>query len=282
MSLRLAILGHPLGHSLSPVFHTAALQLCGIAGTYEPVDVTATDLSAEWAQHLSTGFDGFNVTIPHKVPIMSLMDSVTEGARTVGAVNTLVREDSGWTGYNTDILGVERVLAPLSGRLAGGEATVIGAGGAARAVVAALIGTTGISRITIINRDRGRADSLAAPWLDRLDSIDILAPEDPDGRAVLARSAIIVQTTPVGMHPHVEESPIAGMDVLTPDHIVFDLIYRPRETRLLRDARAAGATVLGGLEMFLHQAIASFQLWTGVTPPVETIRPLIENALTKS
>ncbi len=281
MHHRLAILGHPIGHSLSPVFHTTALQLCGLEGSYEAIDVAPAALTRTWHEELRDRSTGLNITLPHKVEIMRLMDDVAGDARESGAVNTAVRTEGGWVGHNTDVAGVERTLSHLRSSFADGSIVVIGAGGAARAVLHALGRMAPGRDVFVINRNRERAELLCETFRRVFPSLRPLSANGPEGADIARASALLIQATPVGMHPQEGRRPLEGLDVFSTGQVVFDLIYRPRETRFLSDARASGATVVGGLEMFLHQAAASFELWTGVTPPIDKLRPVIEQHLTE-
>ncbi len=275
---RLAILGHPLGHSLSPIVHTTALAACGLEGTYETCDVRPDDLTRIWKEQIRNTYTGCNVTIPHKVAMSALCDALSDTARATGAVNTLVRRGDLWEGHNTDVVGLRDVLEPFADRIAGKEATVIGAGGAARAAIMVLAGL-GIARLHIVNRDPERARQLAGEWERHTGTIEVHSMAEPAAAQCIKQSSLVMQMTSVGMHPRPDERVLPGAALFRKDQIAFDAVYRPRQTRFLADATAAGAITIDGLGMFLHQAAASFELWTGQRPPLESLRKTIEHKM---
>jgi len=234
------------GYSLSPVMHNAAFAAGGYDAVYVPLPATSADDFVAFAHTM--GLRGASITIPYKVALLDAIDDVDPSARRIGAINTIrVGDDGRWTGANTDVSGF---LAPLKDvPLAGMRASVLGAGGAARAVAVAL-SSTGAS-VCIHARRREEADRIAAvvdaavgPWPPACGSWDLL-----------------VNCTPVGMYPHPDESPVPA-DRLT-GRYVYDLIYKPMQTRLLRDAASAGCATIGGLDMLVAQAEAQFLWWTG-------------------
>ena len=246
------LIGNPVAHSRSPEVHNRGLAAVGVAGVYVPFRVDAVAEFLELAPSL--GVRGLSVTIPHKETVMPLLARTDPSVRGAGACNTLVRERGGWAGYNTDAAGF---LAPLQAELAAGRirrATVVGAGGAARAIVWALRGV-GVE-VLIANRSLPRAQRLAAEMgaaAVALTAVDLAA-------RVADYGDLIVQATSVGMHA--AGDPIAGVP-LAGDEIVYDIVYTPPNTPLLRRARAAGCQVIPGGEMLLGQAYEQFRLFTG-------------------
>jgi 3-dehydroquinate dehydratase / shikimate dehydrogenase len=246
-----------IGHSVSPAMHNAAFRAAGMNAVYVPMAAESADDFLAFARAI--GLKGASVTIPHKVALYGRMDQVDTVARRVGAVNT-IRADGLWTGTNTDVRGF---LGPLEERVPAGElqqlrASVLGAGGAARAVVTAL--TSRGCPVIIHARDSSRASATAAatgvgagPWPPEPGSWDLL-----------------VNCTPVGIYPRVDETPISA-DRLT-GRYVYDLIYNPPVTRLLRDAAARGCRTIGGLDMLVEQAVAQFRWWTGQSTEPEILR----------
>ncbi|WP_334111032.1 shikimate dehydrogenase [Thermodesulfitimonas autotrophica] len=274
------IFGDPVAHTLSPAMHNAAFTALGLNFVYLPFHVRREALAAAVAGIKALGLAGVNITVPHKEAVLPLLDDVAEEARLIGAVNTVVNRGGALVGYNTDATGFLRALQEAGFNPAGRPAVVIGAGGAARAVVVALA-RAGVRKITIFNRTLGRAAALAElvrakgvaaaalPWADLAGA----------GKKVVAQAALVVQTTSVGMHPQEEEAPPVPPEALEPGQLVVDLIYSPPETRLLRLARAAGATTQNGMAMLLHQGAAAFELWTGREAPVGVMRAALENVL---
>jgi shikimate dehydrogenase len=280
MTYRYAIIGDPIGHSLSPILHGAAFTALGIDATYESILVRPEDLRNTIAGRLSSEFDGFNVTLPHKSAVIPLLDDVDAFAASVGAVNTVVRRHGRLGGTNTDVLGIRRSLQPYLASLRDKPAVIIGAGGTARSAIAALAEDVHPAQLSLLVRDPDRASGpallarnlLACPLrVVRLDDAVV-------GRA-LADAALIIQTTPVGMTPDTARSPLPTTHRFSPDQTVFDVIYRPLETALLTAARADGARVIGGLELFLEQGAAAFELWTGRAMPMDVVRPAVLRAL---
>lgn len=267
------LLGYPLGHTLSPLLHNAAFRALGLDGVYLACPVPPDRLDAALAGLVALGFAGANVTIPHKESVRARLEAVSEQAAAVGAVNTLVvrREgEAAWLfGDNTDVAGFLAPLAPWAEALGGAEAVVLGAGGAARAVAYALLTAFRPARLTLVARRPAQAAAVAAH----------LAGHDPAGalavagfaaaRLALVRARLVVNTTPVGTAPGVEATPWPDVAAFGPHQLVYDLIYNPSPTRLLREAAARGARTLGGLPMLVEQAAAAFRQWTGRPMPTD-------------
>lgn len=259
-ALRAFVCGHPVAHSRSPLIHGHWLKVYGIAGTYEKIDVPPAAFPAFAASLAARGFSGGNVTIPNKEAAFALVSRRDGAAEAIGAVNTLWFEGGALVGGNTDAYGFS---ANLDERLTGwrdaGTATVLGAGGAARAVVHALA-EAGIGRIAVVNRTVARADALAEAFAgavaygwDRLDRL-------------LAATDLLVNTTSLGMDGEAG----AGLDTaLLPDSaLVTDIVYVPLETPLLAQASRRGLRTADGLGMLLHQAVPGFERWFGTRPQV--------------
>jgi shikimate dehydrogenase len=269
------LLGHPVSHSKSPEIMNAAFEECHLPFVYLAYDVKKEALRQAVAGMGALGFQGFNVTIPHKVAVMDHLDEVEEGAEAIGAVNTVVRDGSRWVGINTDGEGYLRALMQESGFDPKGEAvTLIGAGGAARAVGYALA-RAGAAMIRVINRTPSGAEALAGR-LARWTPAEGMTPAGL--KEALERSSLVVQTTSVGMAPQTEAS-IIPQKWLRPGLLVSDLVYTPRQTRLLQEAKEVGAATHEGLGMLIHQAALAFERWTGTPAPVETMRARLEAAL---
>ena len=259
-----AVLGHPIAHSRSPRVHGHWLARYGVAGHYVPLDVAPDQLSAALATMPKIGFVGCNVTIPHKEVALQIAHHVTDRAALMGAANTLTfREDGSIHADNTDGVGFIENLrqnAP-EWRPRGGPAAVYGAGGAARAVIVALL-DAGVPEIRIANRSRGRAESLRQEFGSRINVIDW-----NQAGNILDDAETVVNTTSLGMEG---KPPFrVPLDGLRPGTTVTDLVYTPLETQFLATARAAGCTCVDGLGMLLHQAVPGFERWFGHRPEVD-------------
>ncbi|MFT5142402.1 MAG: shikimate dehydrogenase [Rhodothermales bacterium] len=255
---KLALLGHPVGHSLSPSIHDAGLVAIGCLPGYVAIDVSPGDLKDFVGSMVRKGFDGANVTIPHKEAVVPLMDSLSPAAERIGAVNTIVVKDGRLHGDNTDHIGFIRPLQQFGEGFRSDRALVLGAGGAARAVLYALGMSPQAKTIVLTARQSSRCQRL----LEALAMKDVSI-VDWDARFKAAPTAdLIVNTTPVGLWPRHEASPLAGCSFST-SQTVYDLVYNPGETQLLHDARSAGARIQPGLPMLIEQAAESFFQWTG-------------------
>ncbi|SDC80666.1 shikimate dehydrogenase [Melghirimyces thermohalophilus] len=269
------LIGHPVSHSKSPEMINAAYQKQGLPYIYLAYDVAPEDLKQAVEGMRALGFRGWNVTVPHKVTVMDHLDEVEESARLIGAVNTVMVEEGRLIGINTDGAGYLRSLVTETGiDPAEQQVVLIGAGGAARAVGYALA-RAGVQRITVVNRTETRAQELAArlkTWTET-EGVGL----DQAGEK-LQGASLLVQTTSVGMYPDTEACPV-DPTFLHEGLLVSDLIYHPRDTRLMREARTRGARVHGGLGMLLHQGALAYRRWTGQEAPTETMREILEEAL---
>lgn len=273
----LAVIGHPVSHSLSPLIHNAALASQGVAAVYVAFDVVPDELQTALLGLRAVGFWGANVTIPHKERAAGLVDKLDPAAATVGAVNTIVNRSGVLEGYNSDIAGFAKAVTSVrpSG-VAGSRCLVLGAGGAARAVVAALL-AGGAGEVFVHNRTRLRAERLceeAQHWSGG-GSCQVASPGSLAD--IVASATIVVNATSIGLDSSVKESPVP-VDILDSHHVVVDLVYGPQPTSLVRAANARGAAAVDGLEMLLAQAAVSYQLWTGLDAPVEVMRASLEQA----
>lgn len=278
------LLGWPVAHSLSPLMHNAAFEALGLAWCYVPLPVQPRRVAEAVRGLAALGFRGANVTVPHKQAVLPVLDRIAPEAGTLGAVNTLViRRQDGESpsieGYNTDVAGFLGALARGGFDLAGGEpAIVVGAGGAARAVVAGLL-SQGRRKVWVLNRTVEKAQALATA-LDpvRVEAV-LLTPEALVDRARAA--GLLVNATTVGMVPAAEAS-IWPEGMPVPRHLtVFDLVYTPLETRLLQQARAGGARALDGLEMLVQQGALAFTLWVDADLDVNEVARLMRAACQK-
>ena len=269
----LGLIGHPLKHSYSPFIHNIAIDLKEIDYIYLPFDIPASNLKNAVRGMIALGIRGFNVTIPHKENIIQFMSNVSEEASIIGAVNTVVNELGKLSGYNTDVNGILETLNPFKEEIFGNEISIIGAGGASRAVIYTLIRYFKPSKIFLVNRTEQRADSLKNYFQDKMKYNSFKTKElfPPDLVEVFRSSKLIVNATSVGMYPDVDDSITMLADSFAKGQIVFDLVYNPIQTNLLKLASSNGAIALDGLKMLVYQAAKSFELWTSETMPVEQV-----------
>jgi shikimate dehydrogenase len=264
--LRAAVIGSPIRHSLSPVIQNAAFQAAGIDGWFEAIEVLADSVEPFFRSIRRDPWLGINVTIPHKEAAFRLVDSRSVDAERAGAVNTVVRRGSALEGHNTDITGFLRALTDDAGfDPAGARVVVLGAGGAARACVVALA-QAGAADIVVVNRDPERAAQLVA---------SVGAGRVANGAAAddCRRAELLVNATSVGMvgGPAPDALPLP-LDWLPKHGVVYDLVYRPMATPLLRAAASASLPTLGGLAMLVFQGAAAFELWTGRPAPIDRMK----------
>jgi len=265
--IHLGLVGYPLDHSLSPIIHSAALKACGLDGDYslfpiEPDDVRG--LKKILARVRTGELQGLNVTIPHKQQVIQLLDELTPEAGTIGAVNTIYAQEGRLTGDNTDAPGFLTDLDRFLGRIPSGikeqkSALVLGAGGSARAVVYALINNGW--EVTIAARRIDQAKALASLF-NHAEAIEL-----NHVSLRVFQYCLIINTTPVGMAPNMDQSPLPEETSLPSEIFVYDLVYNPRETKLVRDARLRGLHAVTGLGMLIEQAALAFEIWTGYHPP---------------
>jgi shikimate dehydrogenase len=268
------LIGHPVGHSVSPQMHNAAFNALGLNYVYLAFDIPPEMLVDAVRGLRALCAAGFNVTIPHKVAVMKLLDELDPSAERTGAVNTVVNNHGALRGYNTDLHGIRRVLEgrdlPLSM-----PALVIGAGGAARAAVAALT-DLGFRRILIANRTLERGLALVELARSLGTSAEALDLEEGRWRAI--ECGVVVNATPIGMYPDTGVTPLVAEEMRR-GMIILDLVYNPPRTRLLEEAEKAGAVPISGLDVLVYQGAEAFRLWTNMDPPIEVMRRAVVKAL---
>jgi shikimate dehydrogenase len=274
------VIGHPIGHSLSPLMHNTAFQLLHLDCHYEALDIEPASLNQAINRFREQNWGGFNVTIPHKEAIMPFLDEIVPEARSVGAVNTVVNQNNKLIGYNTDVIGVERSLHPYLEKIEGNLCTIIGSGGVARSVAHVLIHIIKPRAITFSALLPEQAHMLIKSLGSSNIQFNVLHCTDAAVETAIKDSTLIVNTSDVGMFPNVQNSPLPNKNWLSSKHIIFDLVYRPLITRLQSDAQAVGAKTIDGLGMFIQQGAAAFQLWTGKYMPVDQVRQILETKLT--
>jgi shikimate dehydrogenase len=276
----LGIIGDPVKHSLSPLMHNAALAEMGLDYVYVPFPVAPDQLKRAIAGFEAIHVQGFSITIPHKQAIMPLLDDISPMAQAVGAVNTVYRTDRGWSGTNTDVVGFVAPLKAMERDWSTTSVVVLGNGGAARAVVAGCA-ELGCTQVQIVGRHWEKLQEFQASWQESPIQVPLSIHRWEDVSQVLPTADLVVNTTPVGMSPQVEASPLteAEISVLSPGAIAYDLIYVPNPTRFLQLAEAHGAIALDGLEMLVQQGVAALEIWVNRPVPVDTMRQTLKHYL---
>lgn len=271
------LVGDPVEGSLSPVIFNTAFRSLNINAVYVATRVPSGILPSFIAGIRQAGIRGFNVTIPHKVAVIDLLDSLDKSAQEVEAVNTVVNRRGKLVGYNTDGLGALMALEEEIGQIRGKKVVLLGAGGAARAIAFSLVKAG--CELTIANRTLSKAEALAGIIERKLGKRVRVTPLGRrELRKEISEADILINTTSVGMLPNVEET-LVSADLLHPDLVVNDIVYKPLKTKLLREAEKAGAKTISGLGMLINQAALAFKIWTGRPAPVEDMRRAAEEYL---
>lgn len=266
----LGVIGDPVGHSLSPVMHNAALRHLGLDYVYLPFPVKRGELERAIAGFEAIGVLGFSITIPQKQAIIPFLAEISPVARTIGAVNTVWRTKSGWHGTNTDVEGFLAPLKKLGLDWQPITPVILGNGGAARAVVAGCA-ELGCPKIHVVGRNQTKLEQFERSWEDSSvgEVLSVHSWNELDG--LIANAKLLVNTTPVGMSPQVKDSPVDDktLDKLPSGAIAYDLIYTPNPTQFLKQAYRQGATIIDGLEMLVQQGASAFKIWLDRPAPVE-------------
>ncbi|MEP0801179.1 shikimate dehydrogenase [Funiculus sociatus GB2-A5] len=274
----LGVIGHPVEHSQSPKMHNAAIASLGLDYIYLPFPVQPKDLEDAIAGFRAIGVVGFSITIPHKQAIIPLLSEVSDIAQAVGAVNTVKNTAGGWIGTNTDVEGFITPLFAYNRDWSQTEAVILGNGGAARAVVAGCA-KLGCASIHVVGRNRENLNGFQQSWSNSplaINNLHIhLWEELPN---LISQADLLVNTTPVGMSPKVDQSPVDTdvMARLKKDAIAYDLIYTPRPTKFLQQAKTQGAIAIDGLEMLVQQGAIALKFWLDKEPPVDVMRQAIQ------
>ena len=269
----IGLIGYPIKQSFSPFIHNVAAELTGTKIIYMPFEVHSSNLKNAVRGMVALGLKGFNVTVPHKVKVVDYVNKLSEEAAVIGSVNTVVNELGKLIGYNTDVNGILDSLIPHKSQISGNEVCVIGAGGSARAVIYTLIRNFKPQKIYLVNRTEQHAEALKQHFKSKMKFDGIVTKElqQPDLINVLSNCSLIVNSTPVGMYPTIDDSVLSTADVFVKDQIVFDLVYNPVKTKFLQLADSKNAVTINGLNMLVQQAAKSFNLWTGNEFPTEKV-----------
>jgi len=271
------VFGNPISHSKSPLMLNCAFKANGINAVYTAFQIEQGTLKEAIQGIRALKFRGVNVTIPYKVEVMSYLDEIDEGARVIGAVNTIVNENGKLIGYNTDGIGYVRSLCEETGiSLQGKRVLLLGAGGAGRGIAYALA-KAGAAIVWVSNRTESKADELVS-YISLLTEAKSIAPEAIAG--IIDKVDLVVNNTSLGMHPNINEIPL-DPSLLHDKLVVSDIIYTPMETLFLKEAKARGARTHGGLGMFIYQGAYAFEYWTGQQAPIQAMRQIVLQSLTE-
>ncbi|WP_373526451.1 shikimate dehydrogenase [Nostoc sp.] len=278
----LGVIGHPVEHSLSPLMHNAAIAHLGLDYVYLPFPIAPENLEIAIAGFAAIDVVGFNVTIPHKQAIIPLLSEITPVAQAIGAVNTVSRQDNRWIGTNTDIEGF---IAPLQTTYkqdwSQKVAVILGNGGAARAVVAGCH-QLGFAKIYVLGRNAEKLQAFCDSWSNSPIEENLQVGTWDELAKLIPQADLLVNTTPIGMYPKVNESPLSGEEIanLPTGAIAYDLIYIPKPTQFLEQAEKQGAIAIDGLEMLVQQGVAALKIWLQQeTIPVEVMRQTLREHL---
>ena len=266
---KFGLIGHPVGHSLSAVMHNKVFRELSLPHTYEAFDILPENLK-EFIE--TTDLDGVNVTIPHKVEVMKLVDELDQSAKDIKAVNTIQLNETK-IGYNTDGFGFSQSLEEEGIILEEKNVLVVGAGGASRAILVSLANKK--ANVILTNRTKQKAEDLIKELNIDCKIIDY----NPESlKQTLEETDIIVNTTSIGMHPNTEHSPIPK-ELLRPNHIIFDVVYNPLKTKLILDAEGIGCKTISGVNMLVHQGAQSLRIWLNIEPPIQTMKDAVLGSL---
>lgn len=276
------LFAEPIRHSVSPMIQNASFQALGIDAVYLAFELGKDKINEAIASILNLEMLGANLSMPNKMAAVPYMDELSDAAKLIGAVNTIVNENGKLIGYNTDGIGFMRNLKDIDTDVSGEKMTIIGAGGAATAIIVQA-SLDGVKEIAVYNRKDSFFESVKEKLaqIERDTGCRIHLNDLADDASLLGdvkESKLLTNATGVGMSPNLDASAIRNFDILRPDLAVVDVIYNPRETRLLKEAKLRGAKTANGLGMLLYQGAAAFKLWTGKEMPLDVVKPIIENS----
>jgi len=275
----LCVIGHPIEHSMSPIMHNAALKDMSLDYVYVAFNIPPNDLKKAVLGFKMFSIKGINVTIPYKEKVIPYLDEIDPLAEKIGAVNTIKNEGKYLIGKNTDASGAKKALLDAGCEITGKKALILGAGGAAKAVSFAI--SEDLDAVYIVNRTEKRAIKLAKDLTNKTTvkavgknmSINTL-------KNIVNDVDILINTTPLGMYPNIEKSPVSE-EILHSNLFIFDIVYNPLETRLIKEARKIGCKTLGGLDMFVNQGALAFEWWTGKKPNLNLMKEKVVEFLGK-
>jgi shikimate dehydrogenase len=274
------LVGYPLGHSLSPAMQNAAFKHLGLDCEYVLFEVEPKDLSEALHGMRALHIAGFNVTIPHKETILPLLDEVTQLACIIGAVNTVKTQEGLLVGYNTDGPGfIDSLKDGAKMNPKGKKVVLLGAGGASRAV-SVMLAKAGVKSLFITDIQEEKAQDLVSYVGSYFEIESESIPANHHRlQKLIAEADLLVNSTPIGMHPKINESPLPEGIKLPKNLMVYDLVYNPAETKLIKTAKASGCKTFSGLDMLVRQGAMAFTIWTGLEAPLEVMRQAAEASL---
>ena len=275
-----AVIGNPIAHSLSPAIHNGAYEELGLDFVYLafPVEDVKSVLAGMRA---ITNFRGMSVTIPHKVEAMKYVDEIEEVDRSIGSINTVINEEGRLIGFGTDGPGALKAIVDAGVKIDGMNVLMLGSGGAARAIAFTLARDNRLAELAILDINESMLQQLTADLKAGTDaSITHETLTDNALAAAMAKADLIIHCTPVGMHPN-ENASLVPAELFRQEQVVFDIVYTPLETKLVSEAKSRGLKVIPGVDMFINQAVLQFERFTGVDAPVEVMRRVVMEHLTK-
>lgn len=265
----MGLIGNPVEHTLSPAIHNTIAECMGENMVYVPFPVKE-DIEAAVKGAYALGIQGMNITVPYKSDVIPYLADIDREAEIIGAVNTLVRTDGGYKGYNTDLPGLYRAILSEGIEVKGSKVIIVGAGGAARAA-AFMCAFNGACSVVILNRTVEKAVRIAEEVKEKTGFLAIRAMSIFDYRQVEGEGYLILQATKVGLYPNVDDTPIADPEFFKTAAVVYDLIYTPEETAFMKLAKAQGIEAYNGLKMLLYQGVAAYEMWNEVSVPEEVV-----------
>ena len=264
------IIGDPVEHTLSPGMHNAAFKKLDMNNIYVPFHVKAEELEDAIAGAYAMGIGGLNITIPHKTEVIKYLDYLDIAAGLIGAVNTIEFGKNGAVGHNTDGIGAVRAISEITS-VKNKKVMILGAGGAARAIAFQIL-LSGANNLVISNRTIEKASELRDDLVEKLEPNVKITDLGHELETELKDTDILVNTTPIGMYPNINQKPLVTADMMHEDLVVNDIVYNPLKTGLLEQAEKAGAKPISGVKMLIYQGAESFKIWTGIEPPVEVFK----------
>lgn len=268
------IIGDPVEHSMSPIMHNAAFRYLSLDYIYVPFKVSSDELKSAIDGAKSLNIKGLNVTIPHKTDVIQYLDSFDKSAELIGAVNTIKFDDDHAKGYNTDGFGAVKAIEEFS-TVKDKKIIILGAGGASRAVSFQIL-IDGAKELVIANRTPENALELKNDLTEKLNAYVKCVDLGEGLKNELLDADILINTTPIGMYPHVDQEPLVKAEMMHEKLIVNDLVYNPLKTGLLKEAEKAGAKSISGIKMLIYQGMESFRIWTDVNPPLEVFQEALD------